>query len=236
MQRIFRKLLIAATCSMAINAHAIGTGFYMGIMMGPATNNAPTLQAVVAPAPENDLLFPDGQTSFTTTPAVPRSTQFAMRIYLGNQWNQWMAFELGGTFFSSIRYDSRDVQTSGSTDQRVRDVDAILKGILPIRWFSAYGKVGVAAIYLTRGGAYNPEFTPATPNQRSQFSQPSFRKFKFGPTVSIGASYDLDQSWVVDASYNLVSVGDSVGSQTYFALGISYHFTDKYCGQFLCDD
>jgi len=30
--------------------------------------------------------------------------------------------------------------------------------------------------------------------------------------------------------------GGQVGNLTMYALGISYHFVDKYCGQFLCDD
>jgi hypothetical protein len=244
---ILKKIIVILSCGAAVNAHAMGNGFYMGVMMGPATNNAPSLQAVKAPAPANNLppSDPNSKTSFTTTVANPRSSMFATRIYMGNQFNTYAGIEFGGTFYSSIRYDSRGVQTVGSTSQRVRDLDLVLKGIFPINSFSLYGKLGMAAIYLTSGSSFNPTFKPATPApvppstvpySNSYFSTSTTYKHKFAPTLSIGASYDINQSWQVDASLNSLQVGNNVGTLTFFAVGFSYHFTDKYCGQFLCDD
>ena len=83
----------------------------------------------------------------------------------------------------------------GSTDQRVRDLDAVLKGIFPVRWFSIYGKAGVAATYLTSGGTFNPSFKPVTLNTPAKLKVETTYKHKFSPTYSIGASYDIDQSW-----------------------------------------
>jgi len=242
-----RKSIFVLSCSVLVNAHAIGNGFYMGIMMGPATDNSPSLKVVKSPAPANNLppSNPNSTIPPTYTIANPRSSLFASRVYIGNQFNMYAGIELGGTFYSSIRYDSRGVPTVGSTSQRVRDLDLAFKGILPLSSFSLYGKLGVAALYLTSGSAFNPTYKPAhpvpvppstVPYSNSYFAVATTYKHKLAPTVSIGASYDINQSWQADASLNSLSVGDNVGTLTFFALGFSYHFTDKYCGQFLCDD
>lgn len=209
---------------------AMANGFYMGLMFGPATNNAPSLQAQVP----NPPLLPNGK--INTTIANPRHNQFASSFYLGNQFNTYAGIEGGFTFFSSINYDTRDVQTYGGTTQRVRDIYLVGKGIFPFSdtGFSIYGKAGVAASYLTMGGALNPTYKPNA--QPPKLSGSTTYKHKFSPTFAIGASYDINQSWQTELSYNSVQVGDNIGSVSFFALGLSYHFTDKYCGQFLCDD
>lgn len=225
------------SCSVAVNAHAMGNGFYMGFMMGPATNNAPTLQALVYDTSNPN--FPNGASGFTTTPADPRHNQFAARLFMGNQFNQYAAIEWGGTFISSVRYDAHGVKTYGSMDQRVRDLDIVGKGIFPIGSFSLYAKLGMAVAYVTTGGAFNPEFIPLNPQDNvstPRVTASTTYKNKFAPTYSIGASYDIDQSWMTDLSMNVLQIGNNIGNLTYFAIGISYHFTSKYCGQFLCDD
>ena len=242
---IIKSIIVALSCVFAMSAHAMANGFYMGLMMGPATNSAPSLLATKRYAPPNcgptpGCPTPDANATVPpgTTIANPRSTQFATRIYLANQFNQYAAFEMGGVFFSGIRYDARGVPTFGSTDQRVRGLDAVMKGIFPLRSFNIYGKAGVIATYITSGGTFNPTFRgislPNTP--KTKFDVPTTYKKKFSPTFSIGASYDINQSWQVDGSYNTYPIGNNIGSLTFMALGISYHFTDKYCGQFLCDD
>lgn len=224
--RIWKYIAILTVIGMAVHANAMGNGFYMGLMFGPATNNAPSLQAQVPEPP----LLPNGK--IHTTIANPRHNQFASSFYMGNQFNRYAAIEGGFTFFSSINYDTRDVQTFGGTTQRVRDIYLVGKGIFPISetGFSIYGKLGIAASYLTTGGALNPTYKPP------KLSGSTIYKNKYSPTFGIGASYDINQSWQTELSYNSVQVGDNIGSVSFFAIGLSYHFTDKYCGQFLCDD
>ena len=193
-KRILKKIVVIVSCGVAVSAHAMGNGFYMGVMMGPATSNAPSLQAIKAPAPFENAPLGVNQNPLETTIANPRSNIFATRIYLGNQFNPYAGIEFGGTFYSAIRYDSRDVPTVGSTSQRVRDLDLVLKGIFPISAFSLYGKIGMAAIYLTSGGAFNPVFEPATPTTNSKFSASTTYKHKFAPTFSMSASYDINQA------------------------------------------
>lgn len=228
-------VLLIMTNSVFVNTYAMGNGFYLGLMMGPATNNGSTIQAQVNPQqldPPQDPVT----AGLITTPANPRSSQFGSRIFIGNQFNPYAGIEGGLTLYSSIRYDAKGVPVYGGTDQRVRALDIVGKAIMPLGMFSIYGKLGAAVTYITTGGALNPTFTPATPTTPAVTSGSNTYKNKFAPTYSVGASYDLNQSWQMDLSYNTLQVGNNIGSVTLYALGISYHFTDKYCGQFLCDD
>jgi opacity protein-like surface antigen len=244
MRHVILKIMLASILvTEAMQAYAIGNGFYLGMMAGPATNNVPSMQATKLYDFPNPTPWPMAPIPPGTTIANPRANQFGIRIFMGNQFNQFAAFEVGGMFWSSIRYNTRGIPIYGSADQRVRDIDVMIKGILPFRSFNLYGKIGAAATYLTSGGTFNMTFTPLqlAPNSTAvikyaKLSVPTTYKFKFSPVYSVGASYDIDQSWVIDASLNGISVGNSIGNLMFYAIGISYHFTDKYCGQFLCDD
>jgi hypothetical protein len=247
---MLKSIVFALSCVAAVNAEAIGNGFYIGVMAGPATNSASSLPALKSPLPPitnpgaTSLFGATGVSKLPTTQANPKSTQFATRIFLGNQFNQFAGFELGGTFFSTIQYDTRGVAIYGGADQRVRGLDLVMKGILPLATFSLYGKAGVAATYITTGPTFDPVFQPSTYSTKApKYNQNNAKivvqttyKHKLSPTFSVGASYDINQSWLIEGSYNVVVVGNNIGKASFAALGISYHFTDKYCGQFLCDD
>ena len=45
--------------------------------------------------------------------------------------------------------------------------------------------------------------------------------------------YRADFPWVGPEHADM---GGFINSFSFIALGLSYHFVDKYCGQFLCDD
>lgn len=249
---ILGNSVLAGLCGVAMNAYAIGNGFYLGMQLGPATSKASQLQATrlygYSQAVPGGPWVSDGTptpnptaTKFFTTPANPRANMFGTRIFMGNQFNPYAAFELGGIVFSNLRYDAHGVPVYGGTDVRVRALDLTLKGIFAYRMINIYGKVGMAATYLTSGGSFNPSFKPATINGQGQPVPSKLKvsttyKKKFSPVYSIGASYDINQSWEIDASYNTYQIGENVGNLTFYAIGFAYHFTDKYCGQFLCDD
>lgn len=57
----------------------------------------------------------------------------------------------------------------------------------------------------------------------------------YRPVISLDAAYALNQSWVVDLQVMQIMTGSSPGNVRYAGLGLTYHFSDKYCGQFLCD-
>jgi len=212
-----QMILMAIMAGIMLKASAVAPGFYMGVMLGPATNSASSQQAQV----EGTSTTPP-----TTVTATPKSQQFGSRIYMGYMINRYAGFEGGATYFSGIRYDSGNVPTCSSANSRVRDLEAVVKGVLPLRQFDVFGKAGVAVAYQTNGGAFNP--TPDMPCGRSTYFN------KFVPTFSLGASYDWTQNWVTDFTIQQVMVGGKVGSMTMFAVGVAYHFVDVYCGQFLC--
>jgi hypothetical protein len=210
-----KKIAIAAfTGCFAISANAVAPGFYMGIMTGPATNSGGT-QYVQA--------FSGGLTQ-----ANPKSTQWGTRVFMGNKLNKYASIEGGLDYFTGVQYDTKDVATCSGTQVRIRGFDLVGKGDYGISSFDVYGKGGLALIYQTVSGDINSDLTQ--PCGKSMYTT------KFRPTISVGASYDLNQNWVVDFSLNRILTGGPIGNADMYTIGISYHFVDKYCGQFLCDD
>lgn len=217
MHRHFIKQLslVIVTSSFLTAAHAVGTGMYLGFMTGPATNSGDEEQVQVA-----------GSTA--TTPANPRSNQWGSRLYMGYKMNTYASIEGGFTFISNINYDTKGVEACSSPTARVRDIELFGKAEMPLGSFSVFGKGGIAAAYTMISGPFN------SPDAGDDCGQ-NKDDVKFKPTVAIGASYDLNQSWVVEASWTRLMVGTIIGNVDLFALGITYHFTDIYCGQFLCN-
>lgn len=211
-----RTLLLLIALAVSHPVYAVRPGFYMGFMAGPATNNASDQQAQT----QGGLGYPP------TITATPKSQQFGSRIFMGYKASEYAGFEMGGTFFSTIRYDTGNVQTCSAANARVRDIDVLGKFSYPVYSFEPYAKAGVAVAYQTTAGAFNPDF--------SGDCGKSSNITKYVPTYSLGVGYDLTQNWVIDLSANRTNVSGKVGSMTMYALGISYHFVDVYCGQFLC--
>ena len=213
---IIKKFAFAViTSSLVVNAHAVAPGFYMGFSAGPATNSASDQQV--------GLLNNVG-----TTIAKPKSSQFGSSIYMGYKMNQYAGFEGGIQYFSGIKYNTADIPVCGGLSARVRDFDVVGKGQFPISSaFDVFGKAGMAFTYVTTSGALNSSASGAC--GKAQYNN------KIAPTVSIGASYNINQSWVGDITWTRIQVGGIVSNVDFFGLGFSYHFVDRYCGQFLCD-
>jgi opacity protein-like surface antigen len=208
-------MVVALAMAAVTNTYAMDEGLYMGLMFGPSTNSADTVQAQVEDEP------------FTTT-ATPKKNQFGTRVYLGYQTNKFFAVEGGLTYFSQIGYSTNGVDTCSGSHAQVSTFDILGKGILPLGKLGIYGKAGVIVSYTQSTGDLNPDLTSTCgKSDHSVNARPGF---------GAGISYDLSQNWVADVSWNRFMVGGVVNSIDYYALGFSYHFVDKYCGQFLCDD
>jgi opacity protein-like surface antigen len=197
------------------SAYAVDPGFYMGLMTGPARANANTLQAQVA------------RNVFVT--ARPQNNAWGSRLYLGYKFTKYAASELGLTYFSTFRYNTSGIKTCTGTNARTRNFDLVVKGNLQAWDFEVFGKAGVAVTYLTTSGAINPGSNPKNLDCGNNVNTT-----KYNPTFTIGASYDLTQNWVADITWNRTMVGSPINSVNLYALGISYHFVNIYCGQFLC--
>jgi len=197
-----------------ISAYAVAPGFYMGIMTGPATNTGGTLYVQTM---NNHL-----------TAATPKSTQWGTELFLGNKLNKYASIEGSLVSFGGVQYDTKNVPTCSSTQVRIKALSVVGKGDISVGSFDVYGKGGASVLYQTFSGDIN-----------ANLSQPcgkSVYTTKIRPTFSIGASYDLTQSWVVDFSYNTWLTNGPSNNAILYGLGISYHFVSQYCGQFLCDD
>ena len=194
---------------------ATGSGFFWGLSLGPANNNGSNQQAQLA-------------NSNNTTTVSPKAQQFGYRLFLGYMPSQYAGFELGATFFSSIKYVPHQNQTlCGSAEARLRDFELLVKGDYPFHQsFSLSGKAGAAFTYQTEGGALDPSST-GTCGHSTYLS-------KAVPAFALGLSYDLTQNWVTELGIHDVEAGGKIGRMTMYAISLSYHFVDRYCGQFLC--
>ncbi len=192
--------------------------------------------------------------------ANPSSTQFGTRAFLGYKFNPYAGFELGFTFFSGINYTVLQTpntvvqgsplppitpyEAAAGTTARIRGVD--LLGKLDYSYNDTIGlfvKGGLVGVYQTIPGGLQPTAAHWEPAPVTA-SNPSGTKFvstgsneyktKWAPAFSFGVTYDFTQNWQMDASWNQYFVGGPISTTSLFALGLSYHFVDVYCGQFLC--
>ncbi|OGT38329.1 MAG: hypothetical protein A3F11_06530 [Gammaproteobacteria bacterium RIFCSPHIGHO2_12_FULL_37_14] len=211
--RILSPLLVVASLGFSLPTYAVAPGFYVGLAAGPATNSGGTEQLQLS-----------NQTA--TTPGNPRSNQFGGRAFAGYDIGQYAGIEAGIDYISPIRYKTASgTVTCSSATLRVRDFDVLGKAQVPIKMIDVYGKAGLAVIYFTKSGDIDTSLGNCY----------TTNTLLYKPMVSIGASYDLSQNWVADASWSRIMVSNIVSSVDFYSLGISYHFVDKYCGQFLCD-
>ena len=195
------------------NAYAVAPGFYMGLSTGPATNNGGTQQAQT--------------TVHTTTPVTPQSRQWGTSVHMGYKANQYAGAEWGFMYFSGINYNNKNVQTCSGTAVRVRDLYAAGKFSAPIgKSGEVFAKAGAAIVYQSTSGSLNPQVS-------LECGKTTYTN-SVKPMFAIGGSYDLSQNWVADLTYTQQTTSGPVSSVSMIGLGISYHFVDTYCGQFLC--
>lgn len=202
---------------LSANAYAVLPGFYMGLMLGPTNNSG------------NDVQVQTLSTPPTTVTATPQSQQFGTRLYMGYKSTPYFGAEGGLTYYSGIGYDAGNANTCSNPNIRIRDFEVLLRGSYPIKdsGFEVFAKAGPALVYMTKSGCMNPDFT--------QECGKSTYTTQVKPSAAVGLSYNMNQNWVVDASWNRLFAPSPVSTMDWYALGISYHFVDTYCGQFLCE-
>jgi opacity protein-like surface antigen len=256
LKKIFKGLILAAGGLVCLDATAIGTGLYLGLMMGPANNGAGPKQVQVNPLPTA------ANPTANTAKATPKGQQFGSRVYVGYKFNQYAGFELGFTYFSGVSYKisqtlnpldthpapgttlTLPMSAAAGTTARIRDVDLVAKFDYSYNdTIGIFGKAGVAAVYTTIPGGLQPTNYHTLPRPTKTCptcsvpvnSGSNVYRSKLTPTFTLGVSYDINQSWQADLSWTRILVGSAVGNMNLLALGLSYHFVDVYCGQFLCE-
>ncbi|OGT45017.1 MAG: hypothetical protein A3E83_05900 [Gammaproteobacteria bacterium RIFCSPHIGHO2_12_FULL_41_20] len=158
-------------------------------------------------------------TSGSNTELVSASnTGFGGRIFGGYQYT-YLGFETGFTYYYPSKYSNSI--TVGTPSITTTALDFVGKGtwVSPIG-LGVYGKAGIAIAFLGQSGSING----------------GGNSTKVRPTAGVGVSYDFAQTWVADVSWSRIfsAGGTTFQNADLIALGLSYHFVDKYCGQFLC--
>ncbi len=208
---IKRAGTVAAMFGLATIAHATGEGFYFGTMLG-VTNLHGQQQTTTLPT-----------TPPTTVTLRPDSSGVGIRIFMGGNFNNYAGMEGGFTYYSNGKYKTTVVSNNIRT--RAGSFDLLGKAMFPFAdtGFSIFGKAGI--VY----------FNANTKGSIGGFSIDRTKTSTVRPELAAGVSYDLTARWVADFSYNTVLYNSTfVKNPSFIALGISYHFVDEYCGQFLC--
>lgn len=204
--------------SIAPLAHAVGSGFYLGGQIGQSnTHNVARDVATYSTPPTENV--------------VPSNGGIGGRLFMGYQLNENVAFEGGFTHYASSTYKPTTTTLCNDASIRENGLDLVGKGMLPLSSsFNFFGKFGVTMIKSTMSGSIaDAEVETSGCGGHDNASTNYIR-----PIAGVGMSFDLSQNWVTDVSYTRAFGGGDFKSADLMALGVSYHFTDKFCGQFLC--
>lgn len=202
---MIRKFTLAALIlGVTSSAYAVNPGFYLGGQLGQSKLGT-SAQTLQA------------NSTSPTEQVSPTSTGPGMRLSMGYSFNPYFSFEGGYTYYSPARFNGN----TASGKAHVQALDALGKLGWPIAksGVSIFGKAGAALVSTSESGVI-------ISNRMHGY---------YGlPTYGAGVSYDLTQHWVADLSYMTIPKAHSFTGASLMSLGISYHFVDEYCGQFLC--
>ncbi len=225
----------------AVKAYATGEGFYIGVQAGETNthNQARSLQILQI---QNGIPNPDGSITLDTITVNASNTGPGGRLFLGYNINTYFAMEGGFTHYHASTYKVGSPYPPLITGNPVGDpgiqengFDLVGKGILPIGNFGFFGKAGVAIIRTSLAGTLTQSVTNINVLKLTlTYLNPNGTTNYVRPTAAIGASYDITPNLVGELTVSRVFSNGEFKNADLYSLGISYHFVDKYCGQFLC--
>lgn len=204
-------------------AFATGSGFYMGLQVGQTNlNNLEYNVNTGQPQPPAAVCDPNDLTTCRVVLTEPSNTGIGERLFLGAAMNQYVAFEFGLAAYAPSEYKPDVDGYSHEPNTREYAVDLVGKVMYPFRSVTLFAKGGIAGVYKSSSAAL---LVPENESDGSVYGR---------PLVGVGVSYDLTPSWVLDVSASRIIKGDNFENADFYAVGISYHWVDLYCGQFLC--
>ncbi len=218
MNKKIKCLSIAALSFSLVTIGYATEGFYLGAAVGQTnTHNAPlNVQTGTVPA---------------TVLTTPNNTGMGERLFAGYNINQYAAFEGGFIHYADSTYKpSITTSCGGNPTIRTNSFDIEGKGMFPIipNAVNLFAKGGLAIITASQSGSLAPLPTGGPCDGKNQNTT------KVRPMIGVGASYDFSQNWVGELGFSRVMSGSGIPNADFIGLGISYHFVDKMCGQFLC--
>jgi hypothetical protein len=209
-----RASAFVLACSLFAATYATKPGFYLGAQAGATNlnNQTQTVQTGVA--------------SPATQSVTPGNTGIGERVYLGVGINKYAAAELGYTHYAPSTYKTSPSQIVNTPSIRENGIDLVGKAMYPIQNFAVFAKLGAIMMFKSYSGSLQP-ISPTAPRLAATNN--------IHPLIGVGASYDLTQNWVADLSWTrALKGGNGFQNADFLSVGISYHFVDEFCGQFLC--
>jgi opacity protein-like surface antigen len=217
-----RKVIASALiCSSVATSYAAGPGMYFGLNLGYSNLN--NNKRAVPAAGSSVITNPNG----TTTPSPagtivsPNNTGIAGRLFVGGKITDYFGLEFGLAHYAGSSYKAPSGD-SGSIHTSAFDFEGIAMYPFGTTGFTVFGKLGFA-------------YLRAVQSRKLTSQGSSANNSGLHPLLGVGVGYDLTQNWVLDFSLTrVISRSKALPSPNFASLGISYHFVDKYCGQFLC--
>lgn len=216
---MLKKIAVAcALMSCSIGAFAGETGWYLGLQLGEARTNYNNVTQLF-----NNTLGASGpykQSGNSNNPAA--------RIYLGYEFNKYLAAELGGTGIKRLNWKNlyginiNGVNSATGTVQQING-DLSLKPILPLsNNFQIYGILGATYVDLRTSVNRTAKNAGITTIQNNSTR----------PVYGAGAEIYFYQYWAVDLSWRRIDTSNFNSSTTsskvqqsdFTMLGIAYHF------------
>jgi opacity protein-like surface antigen len=199
----------------------------MGAQVGYANlNNVPeTINTGVDPLavvpPPGCVKDPSG---ILCTDVTPTNTGIAARIFMGANVKTYFGFEFGVSYYTPSEYEVDNLPDSNQPQIREYSADILGKIMYPFGPFSVFAKGGVGIVYKNVSSTIDP----------SDDESSSGNDIFVSPAYGFGVSYDITPHWVVDFSFMRIQGTDELEDIDFAGIGISYHFVEEYCGQFLC--
>jgi hypothetical protein len=227
--KIQRLTLCLLAGNLAMSAHAISAGFYMGMQAGLSNlNNNSQIAYMNIPGTVTPPTF------LAAVPVTASNTGIGERLFMGVGVNPYLAFEGGFTHYAPTTYKPSPNYLTNNPTIRENALDLVGKIMSPLAKFNVFSKIGAAYVRKSFAGSL---ITPPSPLNGIPVpaNSNSGTTSQLRPTVALGGSYEITQNWVVDASWSRVfKGGNGFNNLDFMALGFSYHIVDLYCGQFLC--
>ncbi|MDR3490634.1 MAG: outer membrane beta-barrel protein [Gammaproteobacteria bacterium] len=206
------------TTSLAINAFATTAGVYVGAQVGQSNTH------------NGAVNFPSFPGAATTVRVSPSNTGLGYRFLLGYDVTSYGGIEFGITHYAASTYKAPAGTACNNPAIREYGAEILGKGMVPVSVFSLIGKAGIAVIKSSKSGSLIMNSGGTTSCSSNQNTNSTTVR----PAIGVGMSYDLTQNWVIDLSWMRVLKGGGLQNADLRSIGITYHFVDKYCGQFLC--
>jgi opacity protein-like surface antigen len=230
---VFSLPIIMAAMTNA--AYATAAGGYIGFTVGESnthnkTQNVQTGVSQVAPTTSSD---PTTTTPPAAVPVDPENTGMAGGFIIGYAFNPYAAFEFGYTHYASSTYNKpAGSQLQHDSTINLNTIDIAMKGSVPFKIVSIFGKLGLIEASASSSGSLQGVSVEPSGKVVTSGRQPSNNVLR--PMYAVGVSYDITQNWVADLTYTTFTGSSGIQGADLLALGVSYHFVDLMCGQFLC--